>query len=505
MIHRVLVREALHRTLAEHLLSRLRRGEYQEEACLALWHRGDGVSRYTGVLGEVILPENGDRSLHGNVTVHSGYMNRVLDLALKVRAGVAVLHSHPGSGWQALSDIDENAERDLIAPFIRETRLPLLGMTMGADGCWSARFWRESESGVNPAYCREVRRVGTRSTSADFRPGAYSPYVRRESLVRTLDCWGAEAQARLARTHICVVGAGSVGSIVLECLARTGFEEITIVDPDRVEDGNLDRLIYADRSCVGVRKVEVAAAHLRRVATAGKPVIRPVPLSVRTEQAYRRVADADVILCCVDNAEAREVLNHIAYSNCLPLIDGGVLVEARDRLLSAKWRVHLVGPEMRCLRCRGQYTSSDARDERMRIQRRGRYINDGENRGPEPGQNTIAFCNAVAAEEIRILVRYLVGQEWWHDAGPTSGQWSSEHRFVEAETDWFKHPDRCVGSCEFSHKRLGLGVGGRPTYPFLEVPRDGWRERLRDLVRRRLRRMGRRESWERNPTECEMR
>lgn len=40
MIHRVLVREALHRTLAEHLLRRLRRGEYQEEACLALWHRG---------------------------------------------------------------------------------------------------------------------------------------------------------------------------------------------------------------------------------------------------------------------------------------------------------------------------------------------------------------------------------------------------------------------------------------------------------------------------------
>ena len=207
------------------------------------------------------------------------------------------------------------------------------------------------------------------------------------------------------------------------------------------------------------------------------------------------MADADVILCCVDNAEAREVLNHIAYSNCLPLIDGGVLVEARDRLLSAKWRVHLVGPEMRCLRCRGQYTSSDARDERMGIRRHGRYMNDGEYHGPEPGQNTIAFCNAVAAEEMRMLVRYLVGQEWWHDAGPTSGQWSFEHRFVEAETDWFEHPDRCVGSCEFSHERLGLGLGtrGRPTYPFLEAPRDGWRERLRYLLRRCRSRMGRKD------------
>ena len=93
-------------------------------------------------------------------------------------------------------------------------------------------------------------------------------------------------------------------------------------------------------------KAEVAAAHLHRIATARRPVARPVPLSVRTERAYRLAADADVIMCCVDNAEAREVLNHLAYANCLRLIDGGVLVESRERLLSAKWRVHLIGPDM---------------------------------------------------------------------------------------------------------------------------------------------------------------
>ena len=240
------------------------------------------------------------------------------------------------------------------------------------------------------------------------------------------------AQARLARTHVCVVGAGSVGSIVLECLARTGFELITVIDPDLVEDRNMDRLIYADRHCLGLPKANVAAAHLRRIATAHHPVIRPVPLSIRTERAYRLAADADLIVCCVDNAEAREVLNHLAYANCLPLIDGGVLVESRDRLLSAKWRVHLVGPDMQCLRCRGQYTSGDARDERMGIRRHGRYINNGAPDGLEPGQNTIAFCNLVAAEQMRMLVRYTIGEDWWHDGASTAGQWAFEHRFVEA-------------------------------------------------------------------------
>ena len=179
--------------------------------------------------------------------------------------------------------------------------------------------------------------------------------------------------------------------MVLEALARTGFEQITIIDPDIVEEHNLDRLIYADRHCLGLRKVDVAAAHVRRVTTARKPVVRAVPLSIRTERAYRLAADADVVMCCVDNAEGREVLNYLAYSNCLPLIDGGVLVETRNRLLSAKWGIHLVGPDMRCLRCRGQYTSNEASDERQGIRRNGRYIDDPLPDGIEPGQNTFAF------------------------------------------------------------------------------------------------------------------
>ena len=110
----------------------------------------------------------------------------------------------------------------------------------------------------------------------------------------------------------------------------------------------------------------------------------------------------------------------------------------------------------------------------MGIRRHGRYINDGVTDGPEPGQNTIAFCSVVAAEQTRMLVRYLIGEDWWHDRTLTAGQWSFEHRFVEAQTEPFEHPSRCVASCEFSRDRLGLGEGGRPKYPFAQEPREHW-------------------------------
>ena len=57
MNHRVVLREALLRQLADHLLSGLRRGGLQEEACLALWRPGDGFNRYTGILADIVLPD----------------------------------------------------------------------------------------------------------------------------------------------------------------------------------------------------------------------------------------------------------------------------------------------------------------------------------------------------------------------------------------------------------------------------------------------------------------
>ncbi len=93
--------------------------------------------------------------------------------------------------------------------------------------------------------------------------------------------------------------------------------------------------------------------------------------------------------------------------------------------------------------------------------------------------DTIAFCNMVAAEQMRMLVRYAIGEDWWHDGTSTAGRWSFEHRFGEAETEPFEHPGSCVASCEFSHPRPGLSEGGRPRYPFADDPQDSWTTRVR--------------------------
>ncbi len=72
-----------------------------------------------------------------------------------------------------------------------------------------------------------------------------------------------ELHAALAATRVAVIGAGGNGA-VLDLLARSGFTRFVIVDPDTVEDTNLNRLPFSRRS-LGLPKVIAWERHLRGI------------------------------------------------------------------------------------------------------------------------------------------------------------------------------------------------------------------------------------------------
>ena len=85
------------------------------------------------------------------------------------------------------------------------------------------------------------------------------PFLRNEML------WGPEAQARLARAHVLLLGLGGVGSYAAECLARSGVGELTLVDSDTIALTNLNRQLEALHSTLGQPKAEAVAARLRDI------------------------------------------------------------------------------------------------------------------------------------------------------------------------------------------------------------------------------------------------
>lgn len=338
----------------------------EEDLAFALYTPSAGRTRFTAMLHTVLLPEPGERQQHGNVSFNLNYFERALDLAARERAGVALLHSHIGPGWQDMSPDDTRAERKLAGAALTLTDLPLVGLTLGTDGTWSGRVWlHEVEGSFRRQWCESVRVLDRRlRISYDELQVPVPAY--REMYKRTRTVWGESSHAQLARMRVGIVGVGSVGMAIAESLARSGFEHVTVIDFDEVQSHNLDRLQGADRNRdIGRLKTSVARDLIERSSTASKVVVTECAFSVVEPEGYKYALDCDVLFSCVDRPRARQVLNHIAYAHLIPVIDGGIAVRFRSGVFAgAEWQVQTVGPNRPCLECLGAFSSSDADTER---------------------------------------------------------------------------------------------------------------------------------------------
>lgn len=343
--------------LRRHLL----RDDGQEDLCLTTYQPSTGLRRRSALLDHVHLPEPGERAVHGNASITGDYMWRVAALAAERGQGVVMLHSHPGArGWQTLSEPDRDAE-GAYANLVREmTGLPLVGMTLaGRDGTWSARHWDRGVAG-DVAYtgCDNVRVVGE-CLRVSWDDTLVAPPRLVPTNVRSVTSWGALRHADLARRSVLIVGLGSVGLDIAVRLAATGLTRIGLMDFDTVEPHNLDRLIGATAIDAWLRrsKIDVARRLVIDNATSPEIAVDAWDLSVCEPEGLQIALDFDQIICAVDRPWPRAVLNLLAYGDYIPVIDGGIAIDAFDDgtgMRNATWRSHVLRPGRPCMRCNGQ-------------------------------------------------------------------------------------------------------------------------------------------------------
>lgn len=85
---------------------------------------------------------------------------------------------------------------------------------------------------------------------------------RTDRLERLL---GESGIQQLADAHVMVIGVGGVGSNCAEALARSGIGSFVLVDPDVVQESNINRQAIAFESTVGRPKVDVLAAMIHDI------------------------------------------------------------------------------------------------------------------------------------------------------------------------------------------------------------------------------------------------
>ncbi len=248
------ISSTLHGEAVKHLLQQ----KGQEDLCFAIWRPSTGATRQTALLYRLVLPKPGERELHGNASFHPSYFQRALGEAIKDGAGLAFMHSHLGPGWQDMSPDDIRAEHGHAAATFGATSLPLVGLTLGTDGAWSARFWpKTAPRTFDGKWCSTVRVIGDQ-LRVTYMDALLPPPKLKVELRRTVSAWGELAQANFSRMRVCIVGAGSVGSLIAEALARMGIRHIVLIDFDIVELLNLDRLLHATKADAIAKRRKVA-------------------------------------------------------------------------------------------------------------------------------------------------------------------------------------------------------------------------------------------------------
>ncbi|MDR7124958.1 HesA/MoeB/ThiF family protein [Pseudotabrizicola sp. 4114] len=134
---------------------------------------------------------------------------------------------------------------------------------------------------------------------------------------------GAAGQARLARAHVLVVGAGGLGGPVLQYLTGAGVGQITLVDGDVVAEHNLHRQPLYRMDQIGEPKARAAAT----VLAALNPQVQVTPLVGYLDPANAPglVALVDVVLDCADTFAASLTLSDACRDNGVPLITASAL------------------------------------------------------------------------------------------------------------------------------------------------------------------------------------
>lgn len=389
----------------------------RETAAFALmrWGASDEGGRL--LIERVLLPpEGGLEDARRDFLRPSGqWLSAVISKAIDSNAGLAFLHSHPGTNHPpTLSSIDRATSLTWSRTITPTVRHPFASLIWSPSGMTGVVFLP-----MNPSHSIALDRIEVLGDGGiQVLDTVRTQYDRRGLDDRQIRAITALGNQRIRRLAVGVIGAGGTGSPVAEQLVRIGAARVVLVDPDRLDDPSNVRRVVGSRpkDAAGRRlKVDVVAEHLRSLGL--ETEVEAIARDVREEAVVRRLLDCDVVVNTTDTQSSRALINQVAYQYWLPIVDVGVRVGTkRDGTVSgmpAEMRVLL--PDNGCLWCRGVLDSQSIYEENLPTNERQRLAAESYVQGTDQPQPSITPLNHLAASiAVLTLVKLYSGERIHH-------------------------------------------------------------------------------------------
>lgn len=145
-------------------------------------------------------------------------------------------------------------------------------------------------------------------------------FERRFGGVKRL--YGDAGLNKLNAAHIVVIGIGGVGSWAAEALARNAVGNITLIDLDNIAESNVNRQLHAVDGAFG--KAKVSAMHERILSINPMCKVHEIEDFITSANIAALLNfKCDVIVDCIDDAQAKIALADFCKRNHTPLIMAG--------------------------------------------------------------------------------------------------------------------------------------------------------------------------------------
>jgi hypothetical protein len=247
------------------------------------------------------------------------------------------VHTHPfskaGVAFSAVDDRDEMKFHSWLNTTLDGIHYASIVLSQSD---YAARTWESSiaEAVARPARvkcqtavenwpCADMREDSTADLDySDIQSG----FLARSALALGLD----NVRRVMTDQTIGIVGVGGLGSVIAENLIHSGFQTIHLIDPDRVEITNLNRIVGAYHSDAEANrlKVEVVKQHLLRINPNAK--VDAHSIGVEDEASLPALLQCDWIVIATDNHFSRYEAQKIALELAIPLISAGVNITVED-------------------------------------------------------------------------------------------------------------------------------------------------------------------------------
>lgn len=322
---------------------------------------------------EVVLAQDGVDYVPGRFgyrMLTAAFVTKQIIRCRNEQLAYLAVHNHGGDFSVGFSPDDLNSHKRGYPALLDIVRGQPVGALVFASGAVAGSLWLTPNQQLRLDLAQIVGSSTRKLYSAPppRSPGRPLEYDRQARL------FGDRGQDILAGLKVGIIGAGGVGSLLVEYLARLGIRNLVVADPERIDLTNVPRIPGSTRrdarafltrdgrpkwlQDLGRRVSTPKVAIMRRLIRRANPSATP-DLMMRDfvdDDVARRFSSCDYLFLAADSMQARLVFNALVHGYLIPGVQIGAKVPVDSitgNVGDPYTVVRPVTPSQGCLLCNG--------------------------------------------------------------------------------------------------------------------------------------------------------